>query len=204
MKIIDCIQGDEIWATSRLGIVTASCMDMIITPTGEKSSQAGKLMNRLLAEMITARNCESFKGNVHTDRGKEYEDEAVRYYSLECEEAITKVGFCITDDSSLGCSPDRFVGAAKGLEIKTANPDIMIDYYLSEKLEQHHRPQVQASLYVTGRKSWDTMLYTPDMKPIITTSERNESYITTMCGLLERFNAALAEKKQLLHAKGIL
>jgi YqaJ-like viral recombinase domain len=77
MKLHDADQGSDKWHQLRLGIVTASCMDMIITPTGEKSTQASKLMNRLLAETITKRNCETFKGNIHTDRGKEYEEEAV-------------------------------------------------------------------------------------------------------------------------------
>jgi hypothetical protein len=123
---------------------------------------------------------------------------------LTCDEPIEKVGFCTTDDGTLGCSPDRFVGTKKGLEIKTGNPDIMIDYYLNGKLEQAHRPQVQASLYVTGMDAWDIMLYTPDMKPIIITVGRNKSYITTMCGLLERFNQELAKRKAKLIELGYL
>jgi hypothetical protein len=204
MRVIDCQQGDETWVSARLGIITASNMSMIVTPTGDKSDQSGKLMNRLLAEEITGRNCETFKGDIHTARGKEFESEAVARFALTTDEEITTVGFCTTDDGRLGCSPDRFVGTQEGLEVKTGNPDIMVELYLSEKLEQKHRPQTQACLYITGRKRWHTMLYTPDMKPIIITAVRNEPYITTMCGLIERFHSAMAEKKKRLIELGHL
>lgn len=206
MKVIDCSQNSPEWFAARLGRVTASNMDMIISPTGKESTQADKYMNRLIAEIITGQNEESFKGNAHTERGKEYEQESVDYYAFlnDCEPQ--PIGFCTTDDGFIGCSPDRLIGADGILEIKTGLGHIFIESALNEKLEQEHRPQTQTALHVMPERKWvDTMLYHPRMKKqIIVRSTRNEPYIETMKTLVSQFRSKMQARITLLKSKGFL
>ena len=53
MKIIECEQNSPEWFAARLGKITASNMDKIITPTGQQSKQVGKYITQLIAEIIT-------------------------------------------------------------------------------------------------------------------------------------------------------
>lgn len=204
MKIINCEQNTPQWASARLGRVTASCMEKIISPTGKESIQSDKYMNQLIAEVITGESAETFKGNGHTDRGKEWEQEAAEYYSMLRGVDLIKVGFCLTDDERVGCSPDRFVNDDGMLEIKTGLPHVMIEYYLNDKLEQEHRPQTQCGLHVTERQWIDTLLYHPLMKPIIVRSARNELYLASMCSALDKFHAEMKERITKLRNKGFL
>lgn len=204
MKTYDVEQGTDEWHGLRLGKVTASNMDQIITSTGEKSKQADKYMNKIIGEQITGESAETFKGNAHTDRGHEWEGEAAQYYAMNNECTLTRVGFCTTDDGLLGCSPDYLIGDDGVLEIKTGLPHIMIEYYLSGKLEQEHRPQTQATLLITGRAQIVTMLYHPLMKPIILPTPRNLPYIVSMQTMLDEFHKKMAERISVLKSKGFM
>lgn len=204
MKIIECEQGSPEWFAARVGKVTASCMEKIITPTGKESTQADKYMNQIIAEIITGESAEAFNGNIHTDRGKEYEEEAVNYYAMLNGIDPKKIGFCVTDDDKLGCSPDRFVGEDGMLEIKTGLPHVLIESALNNKLEQEHRPQTQCGLFVTGRVWVDTMLYNPKMKPIIIRAKRNNSFIVDMNTALTKFHAGMTDKIRKLKTSGYM
>lgn len=204
MKIIDCTQGSDEWIAARVGVVTASCMDKIITPTGKESTQTDKYMNQIIAEIITGESAETFAGNAHTDRGKEYEEEAVAYYAMVHGIEPQKIGFCVTDDGKLGCSPDRFVGEDGMLEVKTGLPHVLIESALNNKLEQDHRPQTQCGLRVTNRKWVDTMLYNPKMKPIIIRAERNNSFILDMNTALTKFYSNMDTKIEKLKTSGYM
>lgn len=204
VKIIECEQNTPEWYSARIGRVTASNMDRIITPTGEKSDQATKYINQLIGEQITGQSGDAFKGNPHSDRGKEFEQEAAGWYAMNYEVELTKIGFCTTDDGLVGCSPDYFIGDDEMLEIKTGIPSVMIELYLNDKLEQKHRPQTQCGLYVTGRRKITTLLYHPLMKPIIISAERNVPYIISMETMLGDFHMKMQDRITLLRNKGYM
>jgi hypothetical protein len=198
-------QGTEAWRKIRAGKVTASCMEKIISPTGQESKQADKYMLQILGEIISGEPEETWSGNSDTERGKTLEQEAADYYAMTQEAELEKMGFCTTDDDFLGISPDRFVGDDGLLEIKTAKQSVFVDYLLSGKLEQDHRPQTQCCLYVTGRKWVDTFLYCPTMpKQIIIRSTPNKPFITSMCEYLSKFSKTLADKKSKLAELGYI
>jgi hypothetical protein len=179
-------------------------MDKIITPTGERSTQATKYMHQLIAEKISGEPCDDFKGNKHTERGKEWEPEAADFFAMTKGVELVRASFCTTDDGLIGCSPDYFVGDDELLEIKTGLPHVLVDYYLSGKLEQDHRPQTQAGLLVTGRKRITTMLFHPEMKPIIALAERNVPYLISMQTMIDDFNRKMNEKIALITARGFM
>ena len=161
MKIIECKQNDEIWEKARCGKITSSGMSQIISPTGKASTQVSKYISRLIAERIRGEK-DGWAGNKHSDRGHEFEQEAVDYYAMLYDVEPQLVGFCLTDDETIGASPDRLIGGEGILEIKTCLSEIMIEHYEKDDpkafLEQEHRPQTQCQLFVTDRKWVDTML----------------------------------------------
>ncbi len=202
MKIHDVQQSTPEWKSLRLGRITASNMDCIISPTGKESTQVDKYLNKLLAEQITGESADTFDGNAHTDRGHEYEQEAADYFAMLHGVELKRVGFVTTDDGRLGCSPDFLVGDDAVLEIKTGLPHIMVQYYLSGKLEQDHRSQTQATLYVTERNRCFTMLYNPLIKPIIIESPRNVPFITAMLQFTDNAFKLMEQKKAKLRECG--
>ena len=207
MKIIECKQNDEIWEKARCGKITSSGMSQIISPTGKASTQVSKYISRLIAERIRGEK-DGWAGNKHSDRGHEFEQEAVDYYAMLYDVEPQLVGFCLTDDETIGASPDRLIGGEGILEIKTCLSEIMIEHYEKDDpkafLEQEHRPQTQCQLFVTDRKWVDTMLYCPKMKPIIVRSTSNTSYLMDMITLTKAAHNTLTDRMAMIAAKGYL
>ena len=202
MKIIDAEQNSPEWIKARLGKITASGMHNIITPLGARSKASDRYIRQLMAEVIREEPSSSFQGNVHTERGHQLEEEAANYYAMLNGVDPIKVGFCLTDDEMIGASPDRFIGEDGILEIKTCLPEIMIEQYEKETLEQSHRPQTQCQLFVTGRKWVDTMLYCPKMRPIIVRSERNTPFIMDMVSFATDAHRSMQNRLAALKEKG--
>jgi exodeoxyribonuclease (lambda-induced) len=204
MKIINCEQGDDDWIKARLGVVTASEMDKIITTEGKPSKQADGYKYKLLAEMILGHDIETFGGNKWTDIGKMLESDAVRFYELTHDETAP-IGFIKNDAGTLGASPDRLVGDDGILEIKVPAPHTHVKYLLdNDALKKEYQQQNQFQLYVTERKFCDLMSYHPEMKPVLIRIEPDEKYFTTMDSLLKEFLADLAVKKARLIELGFM
>ena len=208
MKIIECEQNSPEWFAARLGKITASNMDKIITPTGQQSKQTEKYITQLIAEIITGESAEKFKGNQHTERGHELEQEAADYYAMVKRVELQPIGFCLTDDEMIGASPDRLVGDDGMLEIKTCIPSIMIEYYEKKDpksaLEQDYKPQTQTGLYIVGRKWIDTMLYCPRMKPIIVRSLHNGNFIMDMVRYTKAAHKTMLARVEALRENGMI
>lgn len=207
MKIIECEQNDPAWYEARIGRFTASNMSMIISPLGKQSTSVEKYVTQIIAEIITGKAEENAFTNKHMERGKTMEEEAADYYSMirRCE--LQKIGFCVSDNDIMGCSPDRFVDGDGILEIKTCIPKIMVEYYEKPNpeaaLQQEHRPQTQTTLHINTERKWiDTILYCPDMDPIIVRSERNTSYLMDMTRYVGQAQASLTHRLSVLRERG--
>lgn len=205
MKIIEVEQNTPEWYAARIGRFTASNMDKIISSTGKKSTQVEKYVTKMLGEIVTGQPEEGYT-NKHMERGKTMEQEACDYYAMLRQVDPKKVGFCITDDGIMGCSPDRFVGEDGILEIKTCIPSIMIEQWEKTNpkgaLEQDHRPQTQCTLHIVPRKWIDTMLYCPGMKPLIVRSERNTPFLMDMVRYTMEAHTSLTARRLALQNKG--
>jgi len=197
----DFPQGSQAWHAARLGIPTASNFGRIITPTGKPSASADAYMHELLAERMLGcpLNTESID---FMERGKALESQAVAFYELQRGVDTEAVGFCLADDECAGCSPDRLVGMEGGLEIKCPSPAVHVGYLLSGGISDKYRPQVQGSLWITGRWWWDTLSYHPDLPPALVRAERDPNYITALeealsafCGRLEAADKKLGMRR---------
>lgn len=176
-----CEQGSPEWHQARNGVITASNFGKIVTAkTMKLSAQADELENRIVAQILTGDDENDFEGNKHTERGKEYEPEAVALYEMLRGVETTAIGFITSDDGAFGCSPDRLVGEDGGLEIKCPAQHTHIRSLLAGSIAEDHKPQVQGCLYITGRKWWDCMSYHPKLPPSIIRVERDEAYISLL------------------------
>lgn len=203
MRIIECTQGDDVWRAARLGIPTSSCFDKIITEKTEKFSEQSKgYMLDLCVEHFTGHPVD-----VHAtgfmERGKDLEAEGREWYALANDVEPQRIGFAVSDDGLIGCSPDSLVGDDGGLEIKVhgAKAHLLALYKGIDPLE--HRCQIQGCMWLTGRKWWDRLYYHPEWPSPIVRIERDEEFIGKLSVALGTFNERLAVMKQFFIDRGL-
>lgn len=196
MIVLDVEQGSAEWFRARAGIPTASEFSNILTPTGKipTNSKVDNYRHKLLAEWLVGGEVESYQSQ-WMSRGQELEGSAREMYCFARDVKVDVVGFVTNDAGTYGCSPDGLIGDSRGLEIKCPAPHTHVSYLLKGKLPTEYIPQIQGSLMVTGRESWDFMSYHPQMAPLILTVERDEKYISDLAEALDRFLEVLEQSK---------
>lgn len=198
MKIHDCAQGEADWNRLRLGKVTASEMDNLLTPTLQIAKGDGlkTYLYRKIAEAHFKRPIGGFTSHA-TDFGIEMEDEARRTFCFEHEHKVCNVGFVESDDGRCGCSPDMLLDDDGGLELKCPQETNHIRYLLEGVLPRDYAPQVHMSMYVTGRRWWKFMSFHRGCNPFVLTVQRDEKICATiaeaLAGFYEKFDAAMAK-----------
>lgn len=196
MISIDVRQGSAEWHTARLGIPTASHFSNIITPkTRKPSASAEKYMNELLAAWMTGIPADAAESQYMT-RGTELEASARSYYEFVRDVTVQRVGFCLLDDHSAGCSPDGLVGNEGGLEIKCPGASKHVENLI--EMTDDHFTQVQGCMFVTGRKWWDLLSYHPEMPAALVRIERDETYLAALAPALAAFTEKLEAKRRRL------
>lgn len=203
MKIIDCVQGSQQWLDLRVGVLTASKMDRILTPkTRKPSTQATKLAYEMLAEQVLGRSLNDASSGF-MERGSEMEAEARAWYEFERDVDVVQVGLVLRDDERVGCSPDGLVGEDGGVEIKCPSAAVHMGYLLDGPGDDYYC-QVQGSLWVTGRKWWDLVSYTPGFPTVCLRFQRDEEFIGALSAATETFLSNLDEYRARLRAMGLL
>jgi len=198
---IDCLQGTAEWHEARMGKPTASQFHRILTPKTRRPAAGAKTyLHELLAEYLLGKPLGEMIGTGFMQRGSEMEADAVRYYEFQ-REPTREVGFVLLDGWSLpggdplgefdhcfeavGCSPDRLVGEDGGLEIKCLSAANHVAGLLERPTQ--YDLQVQGSMWVTGRKWWDLLLYNPELPSIIVRLERDEDLIKALRNAVGQF-----------------
>lgn len=195
---LDVAQGSAEWRMARVGILTASAFDKIITPAGKQSSAWEKHMHRVLAEQLLNVPLDDGADGGFIDRGNVLEKRAASYYELQKDCHTIPGGFVLRDDERTGASPDRLVGDAGLLEIKVPSAHVHIGYLLdSEGIG--YKPQVQGQLWVCEREWTDTVSYNPEMPTALVRQYRDEKFITALEGYVKQFHDAVDEAKEKLH-----
>ena len=204
MIVLDMDQDSPEWVQARLGVPTASCFGKIITPTGKRvASKTGDDYRReLLDEWAQGQPGESVQSDF-MERGKLLEGNGIREYEFHKDVDVQRVGFCLLDDRSAGCSPDGLVGEQGGVEVKTPTRVTHLSYLLAGAIPSIYWPQVQGSLYITGRDWWDWVSYNPDYPAAIVRAERDEPYIATLAEYLADFLGTLEIERAMLLEMGV-
>lgn len=189
LVIHDFEQGSPEWYEARRGVATASDFGSIITPkTGEYSAGRHELMFSLIDQVVRPEVDESFGGNRYTERGKELEPEAFRYYEAFYATApMSKVGFIYNPELDAGCSPDGAVGDKGGIEIKCPDGKTHIRYLVNGTLPDEYKAQVHGNIAVSRRAWWDFVSYCPGYRPLVVRVVRNE-YTAKLELLLKKFS----------------
>lgn len=188
-------QGTDDWLRARLGMPTASCFADVLASGrgGGESKTRMTYMRKLAAERLTGRPTEGFQ-NAHMQRGHEQEPEARKHFLFttnRTEADITLVGFVSDPDLRAGASPDFLLGDEEGGEIKTKLGHLHLEAWENGVLPPEHRAQVQGSLWITRRKRWHFISYSPGLPILHVVVEREEPYINMLAEAVAKFNGEL-------------
>ena len=157
----DLVQGSDEWLAARCGLLTASEMKLILTPTLKVASNEKERAHlyELLAQRIT-RYVEPHYIGDDMLRGTFDEIEAKILYSKHYA-PVEEVGF-ITNDKwgfTLGFSPDGLVGSEGFIECKSRRQKFQVETLIAGKMPIDFALQVQTGLLVTSRKWCDFVSY---------------------------------------------
>lgn len=160
LEIIDCVQRSDAWFAARRGMLTASVVGSLVTPTlkvANNDTSRGVIAG-LVAERVTGEVEQSGYMGPDVERGVLYEPVIRDRYAEVTGQTVTEVGFMIRTlpgGARLGCSPDGLVGDDGGLEIKAPRAKGQVQTILADAVPPQYVAQVQASLLVTQRSHWD-------------------------------------------------
>jgi hypothetical protein len=161
----DLIQGDTLWLAARCGILTASEMKLIITPTLKiaNNDKTRSHLYELLAQRITRFVEPSYIGD---DMLRGYEDEidakqayAANYLPVEDCGFVTNDNFGFT----IGFSPDGLVEKEGFIEIKSRRQKYQVETIIEcvgiGSMPADYMIQVQTGFLVTERRWCDFISY---------------------------------------------
>lgn len=207
MKIIDCKQGSTEWFRARAGVVTASEVDALVTPEGaiRKGDGVRTYLYQKVAEKLYGFLASEGGAGWAADQGKLLEEIALPWFAFEYDVKVDRAGFCVGEDPRTGCSPDALIGDDCGLEIKSPQPTHHVRYLLEGVVPKAYVPQVQMSMYVTGRPRWMFVSYSRDLPKLVLTVERDPAFQAALgkalAAFLADYDAALAKVRALMPAE---
>jgi predicted phage-related endonuclease len=157
----DLIQGTDEWHQARLGLLTASEMKLIITPTLKMASNEKERSHlyELLAQRITGYVEPSYVSDDML-RGRDDEIDAVALYNKTVAKSVA-CGFVTNDQFgfTLGYSPDALVGDDGQIECKSRRQKYQAQTLVEGEVPDEYMIQLQTGLIVTARKWVDFISY---------------------------------------------
>jgi predicted phage-related endonuclease len=169
----DLVQGSEEWHAARCGLLTASEIRFILTPTLKIASNVKERAH--LWELAAQRISQYVEPHYISDamlRGHEDEVLARDLYGRRFA-PVEECGF-VTNDKwgfTLGCSPDGLVGADGMIECKSRGQKFqvqtIVEHYVDGTVPEDYLLQVQAGMLVTGREWCDLISYSGGL-PMVT------------------------------------
>lgn len=190
-EIIACEQGTPEWFEARLGMPTASRFKDVMARGDLK--MRSKYLRQLAGEIMTGEPMETYT-NPKMERGREQEHDLRLRYASEYEVDVAQIGFMKMNPQlcRTGCSPDGLIGDDGMIEIKSAEPHVLIEYLQGKSLYDHMH-QVMGQLWISGRKWCDLVIGYPKMPLCVTRVERIDTSIAGLAGEIKAFNRDLDE-----------
>ena len=196
----DLIQGSDEWLAARCGLLTASEMKLILTPTLKVASNDKERSHlyELLAQRITG-YVEPRYISDDMLRGRDDEVTARRLYS-ERFAPVDEVGF-VTNSRwgfTLGYSPDGLVGDDGLIECKSRRAKFQIEticqFYEDGTIPAEYLFQCQAGLLVTGRAWVDLVSYSGGLPMRTMRVHTDKTVQDAIIDAAAKFEARLAAK----------
>jgi hypothetical protein len=207
----DLIQGSDEWLAARCGLLTASEMKLILTPTLKAASNDKERAHlyELLAQRITG-HVEARYISDDMLRGREDEIEARALYAKHYA-PVDDMGF-ITNDRwgfEIGYSPDGLVGDDGLLECKSRRQRFQIETFASGGLPVDFALQCQTGLLVSERKWLDFVSFSgglpmfvlrvhPDPVVQEAIEEAATAFEARLTATWQRYNDGLAQQAKLI------
>lgn len=191
----DLEQGSDLWIAARCGVLTASQIGKLITPTlkvADNDTSRGLVLT-LAAERITGK-VEHVYPTFDMQRGTEDEPVARDLYA-EHFAAVEEVGFITRETSgvTIGYSPDGMVSETGLLEIKSRKPKEHLKTILSGKPPAENMAQLMTGLYVTGREWIDYLSYSPGLPLWVTRVEPDPAWFEVIEAAAATFEQNVTE-----------
>lgn len=205
----DIFQGTDEWHELRRGILTASEMRLIMTPTGKiaNNDKTRAHVYEIAAQRITG-HTEPRYVNDDMMRGHLDEEEARKLYTKHYGPAEL-CGF-VTNDTygfRIGYSPDALVGRFGLLEIKSRSQRFQVQTIASDHMPDEYLLQVQTALLVTGREWLDFISYSNGMplyrKRIEADPDLHAAIIEAASAFESRVQEVMMEYRATVAAKGL-
>ena len=188
-------QGSDEWFAARLGKVTGSCFQKVLS--GKQTAATYKM--ELISERLTGRSAPQISSKA-LEWGTALEEKARFQYSMflldkgdERASQITQLGFVDHPDViGAGCSPDGLVGDDGVIEIKCPyTQKNHLRTLLSGEVPREYVAQCQGAMWVLGREYCDFVSYHPhfdDMLELcVVRLERDDAYIASLCSSVQKF-----------------
>lgn len=210
----DLVQGSDQWLAARCGLLTASEMHLIVTPTLKAASNEKERSH--LFELLAQRITKYVEPRYVSDdmlRGQEDEIEAVMVYSREYA-PVEAAGF-ITNDKfgfTIGYSPDGLVGADGLIECKSRAQKFqirtIIEHVSAETIDPDFVIQAQTGLMASERKWLDHISYCGGLPMVVVRvwpdETVQEAILTAATGFESRMRAAEKKFHEVLASKAKL
>lgn len=191
----ELLQGSDEWLAARCGIVTASVVGQLVTPTlktANNDTSRGLTMT-LAAERITG-HVEPVQPSRAMERGTLDEPYARDKYS-EHHAPVTELGFMVRqfDGFKIGFSPDGLVGDDGLIEIKSRAQKIQLKTVLADEVPAENMAQMQTGLLVSGRDWCDYVSYSGGMKLWTKRVYPDPDWHAAILAAVEQFEKTAAE-----------
>ena len=194
----DIEQGSEEWHALRCGILTASEMKFIVTPTLKPASNDKERAH--LFELLGQRITQHTEPRYISDdmlRGHEDEIEArIRY--AENFAPVTECGFITNDDHGfvIGYSPDGLVDDDGLIECKSRRQKFQVETILADRVPEEYMLQIQTGLLVTGREWLDFVSYCAGLPMFVKRVFPDARYQDAIIAAATDFERRLQEAQQ--------
>jgi predicted phage-related endonuclease len=192
----DLLQGSDEWLQARCGILTASEMCRIITPTLKvaKNDKASAHLYELLAQRITGYVEPTYISDDML-RGQQDEIDARALYAKHYA-PVEEAGFITNDEwgFTLGYSPDGLVGDDGLIECKSRRQKFQAETIISGAVPDDYRIQIQTGLLVTGRAWCDYISYCGGMPMVTIRVEADETTQAAIVNAAAEFEEVLADQ----------
>lgn len=199
------IQGSDSWRAARCGLLTASEMKLIITPTLKVASNDKERAHlwELLAQRITGYVEPHYIGDDML-RGIEEEIYARATYA-EHYAPVEEVGFITNDDLGfpIGFSPDGLVGNDGFIECKSRRQkfqvETILEHVATSTIPDEYMIQIQTGFLVTGRRWCDFISYCGGLPMVTIRVEPDKKYRDAIEAAAAAFEWRLTEKLKNYH-----
>lgn len=192
----DLDQGTEAWLDQRRGMVTASVVGQLVTPTLKVANNdySRGLTATLAAERISGYTDPTYV-NADMFRGIEDEPRARDAYAQQYGVTVDTVGFMVleTDAWTLGYSPDGLVGANGLIEIKSRRQKKQLQTILADEVPAENMAQLQAGLLVSGRGFIDYVSYCVGLPLYVKRVLPDERWFEAITAAVTAFEANVTE-----------